>query len=83
MSYVQVLFRIDKGMIEELDKHLSDFGFRTRNEWFRAKVREYLSDAEKKEMLEKLDNLTIEDISEDEIVQMVKDWRKGKERGNL
>lgn len=82
MSYVQVLFRIDKGMIEELDKHLSDFGFRTRNEWFRAKVREYLSDAEKKEMLEKLDNLTIEDISEDEIVQMVKDWRKGKERGN-
>lgn len=82
MSDVQVLFRIDKGMIDELDKHLSDFGYKTRNEWFRAKVREYVSEAEKKEMLERLDKFTIEGVTEDEIVQMVNDWRKNKGKGN-
>ena len=81
MSDVQILFRIEKGMIEELDRHLSDFGYRTRNEWFRAKVREYVTEAEKKKMMERLGKLTVEGITENEIVQMVNDWRKNKREG--
>ena len=82
MADVQVLFRIEKGMIEELDRHLSDYGYKTRNEWFRAKVREYVSEAEKKEMTDRLDRLTVDGITEDEIVQMVNDWRKNKGKGS-
>ena len=82
MTDVQVLFRIEKGMIEELDEHLADFGYKTRNEWFRAKVREYISEAEKKKMSERLDQLTLEDITDDDIVEMVNDWRKNKRKGS-
>jgi len=82
MTEVQILFRLDKNMVDELDKHLADYGFKTRNEWFRAKVREYVTKAEKKRMMEKLKNLSVDDISEDDIVQMVNDWRKGKGKGN-
>ena len=81
MSDVQILFRIEKGMIEELDRHLSDFGYRTRNEWFRAKVREYVTEAEKKKMMERLGKFAVEGITENEIVQMVNDWRKNKGKG--
>ena len=81
MSDVQILFRIEKGMIEELDQHLSDFGYKTRNEWFRAKFREYVTEAEKKKMMKRLDGLTVEGITESEIVQMVNEWRKDKGEG--
>ncbi len=81
MSDVQILFRIEKGMIEELDQHLSDFGYKTRNEWFRAKVREYVTEAEKKKMMKRLDRLTVGGITENEIVQMVNEWRKDKGEG--
>ncbi len=76
MTDVQIIFRIERGMIEELDRHLSDFGYKTRNEWFRNKVREYVTEAEKKRMMERLDKLTVEDVTEEEIVEMVQEWRK-------
>jgi metal-responsive CopG/Arc/MetJ family transcriptional regulator len=78
MSESQVIFRIEKDLLDQLDSRLRLFGFKTRNEWFRAKVREFVEEADKKKMLKKLDKLTIEGIEEQEIVQMVKDWRKGK-----
>jgi metal-responsive CopG/Arc/MetJ family transcriptional regulator len=74
----QVIFRIEKDLLDQLDSRLQLFGFKTRNEWFRAKVREFVEEADKKRMLKKLDKLTVEGIKEQEIVQMVKDWRKGK-----
>ena len=80
MTEVQILFRIEKGMIEELDEHLADYGYKTRNEWFRNKVREYVKEAEKKRMMDRLDKLTVEEITEDEIVEMVRDWRKRTKR---
>ncbi|MGA1821974.1 MAG: ribbon-helix-helix domain-containing protein [Thermoplasmatota archaeon] len=81
MTEVQILFRIEKDMIEELDKHLADFGYKTRNEWFRNKVREYVTEVEKKRMMDKLDKLTVEGITEEEIVEMVRDWRKRSMEG--
>ncbi len=78
MTETQVIFRVEKEMLKNLDKSLPIFGFKTRNEWFRAKVREAIEEADKKKMLSKLDKLSIEDISEEEIVQMVKEWRKRK-----
>jgi metal-responsive CopG/Arc/MetJ family transcriptional regulator len=81
MTEVQVLFRIEKGMIDELDDHLSELGYKTRNEWFRAKVREYVTEAEKKRMMDRLDKLTIEGITDDDIIQMINDWRKSKGKG--
>lgn len=81
MTDVQVLFRIEKGMIEELDDHLSELGYKTRNEWFRAKVREYVTEAEKKKMMARLDKLNVEGITDDDIIQMISDWRKSKGKG--
>jgi len=81
MTEVQVLFRIEKGMIEELDDHLSELGFKTRNEWFRAKVREYVTEAGKKRMMARLDRLTLQGISDDDIIQMINDWRERKGKG--
>lgn len=78
MAESQVIFRIEKDLLDQLDSRLQLFGFKTRNEWFRAKVREFVEEADKKRMLKKLDKLTVEGIKEQEIVQMVKDWRKGK-----
>ena len=78
MLDTQVIFRIDKGLLNELDHRIHISGYKTRNEWFRAEVREYVKEVDKKKMLKKLDRLTIADITEDDIVQMVKDWRKGK-----
>lgn len=78
MSDAQVIFRIEKDLLDQLDSRLHLLGFKTRNEWFRSKVREFVEEADKKKMLKKLEKLTIEGITEEEIVQMVKDWRKGK-----
>lgn len=78
MSESQVIFRIEKDLLDQLDQRLQIFGFKTRNEWFRAKVREFVEEADKKKMLKKLDKLTIEGINEQDIVQMIRDWRKGK-----
>lgn len=78
MTDTQVILRIEKEILHELDQHLTIQGFKTRNEWFRAKVREFIEESKKKKMLKKLDRLTVKGITEDEIVQMVQDWRKRK-----
>ena len=73
-----MILRIDREILNELDAHLTKEGFKTRNEWFRTKVREFIEESKKKRMLGKLDKLTVKGITEDEIVEMVKDWRKRK-----
>ncbi|MFA5772347.1 MAG: hypothetical protein WC974_06435 [Thermoplasmata archaeon] len=78
MTETQVILRIEKGILEELDRYLPTYGFKTRNEWFRTKVREFIEESKKRRMLEKLDKLTVDDITEEEIAQMVRDWRKRK-----
>jgi len=78
MSDAQVIFRIEKDLLDLLDDRLQQSGFKTRNEWFRSKVREFVEEADKRRMLRKLEKLTVDGIKEEEIVQMVKDWRKGK-----
>jgi len=78
MSDAQIIFRIEKDLLDQLDDRLQQSGFKTRNEWFRSKVREFVEEADKRRMLKKLEKLSVDGIKEEEIVQMVKDWRKGK-----
>lgn len=74
----QVLFRCEAGLLRELDRAITAAGFRTRNEWFRAQVRKALEDAEKRKVLDVLEKLTVEGITDEEIVSMVKGWRARK-----
>jgi hypothetical protein len=78
MADTQVILRVDQETLKELDRLISAHGFKTRNEWFRAKVREFIEESKKKAMLKKLSKLDVEGIGEDEIVAMVHDWRRKK-----
>ncbi|MBM4250223.1 MAG: hypothetical protein FJ149_12560 [Euryarchaeota archaeon] len=78
MTDTQVILRVDRETLKELDRLLSAHGFKTRNEWFRATVREFIEESKKQEMLGKLSRLDAEGIDEREIVAMVRDWRRGK-----
>jgi hypothetical protein len=78
MTDAQVILRVDRETLKELDRLLSAHGFKTRNEWFRAAVREFIVESRKQEMLGKLSRLDVEGIDEREIVAMVRDWRRGK-----
>jgi metal-responsive CopG/Arc/MetJ family transcriptional regulator len=78
MADTQVILRVDQETLKELDRLISAHGFKTRNEWFRAKVREFIEESKKKAMLKKLAKLDVEGIGEDEIVAMVHDWRRRK-----
>lgn len=78
MVETQIILRLDKEALKELDRHISASGFKTRNEWFRTKVREFLEDAKKKEMLKRLSCLNAKGISEEEITEMVGEWRRRK-----
>lgn len=49
MTDVQVIFRIDKKMLARLDASLPPRGFKTRNEWFRHELREFLGTLEGRE----------------------------------
>ena len=75
---MQIILRIDEEMLKELDRLLSVYGFKSRNEWFRAKVREFIAESKKQEMQKKLARLDVEGIDEQEIVAMVHDWRRKK-----
>ena len=75
-----MILRVDEETLKELDKLITAHGFKTRNEWFRAKVREFIEESKKKAMLKKLSRLDVEGISDEEIVAMVHDWRKKKRR---
>jgi len=76
----QVLFRVEKELLRALDRILSAEGFRTRNEWFRAQIRKALDDAKRKRAAGLLDRLTVEGVGEDDILDMVREWRSKKGR---
>jgi hypothetical protein len=50
-------------------------GFKTRNEWFRASIRTFLEDVERKKVLRKLRELEIKGLEETDIEDMVNEWR--------
>jgi len=76
MTETQVIFRVDDRMLRSLDRFLKISGFRTRNEWFRSKVREFLEDMERGKALKAVKKLTVKGVTEEETLRMVKDWRK-------
>lgn len=80
MVETQVLFRIERELLEALDNVLSLEGFRTRNEWFRAQIRKALGEASRKRLAGVLDRLSVEGIREEDIAEMVREWRSNKGR---
>ncbi len=78
MAETQVIIRLDKKMLKELDETLKNSGFKTRNEWFRAAVREFLDDFERKKALQKLKKLEVEGLDERDIQEMINKWRSEK-----
>ena len=80
MTETQVLFRVEKELLKALDRILSAEGFRTRNEWFRAQIRKAFEDAKGKRAAGLLDRLTVEGVQEDDIADMVREWRSKKGR---
>ena len=76
MAETQVLFRVEKELLEALDRILPARGFKTRNEWFRAQIRDVLEEeTRRKRVMGILDRLTVEGIEDKDILRMVKDWR--------
>jgi len=80
VAETQVLFRVEEELLRALDRILSAEGFKTRNEWFRAQIRKALEDAKRKRAAGLLDRLTVEGVREDDIVDMVREWRSKKAR---
>lgn len=78
MGDMQIILRIDEEILKDLDRLLSVYGFKSRNEWFRAKVREFIEESKKLSMQKKLAGLDVEGIDEQEIAAMVHDWRRRK-----
>jgi metal-responsive CopG/Arc/MetJ family transcriptional regulator len=78
MTETQVIFRLDKKLLKDFDETLKISGFKTRNEWFRAAVRGFLEDIERKNMLKKLNKLEIKGLDEEDIAEMVNKWRREK-----
>jgi len=78
MAETQVIFRLDKRLLKEFDETLQISGFKTRNEWFRAAIREFLEDIERKKVLQKLRKLEVKGLEEKDIEEMVSKWRSEK-----
>ncbi len=78
MAETQVIFRLDKRLLKEFDETLKVSGFKTRNEWFRAAIREFLEDVERKKVLQKLKKLEVKGLEEKDIEEMVSKWRSEK-----
>jgi len=78
MTETQVIFRLDRRILKELDETLKISGFKTRNEWFRAAIRDFLADIERKKVLQKLKKLEIKELDEKDIVEMIDKWRSEK-----
>ena len=74
----QIVFRLEKSQLDKLDRMIKVMGYRTRNEWFRHNIREFISKAEKEAYDKELSRLDTDDISDEEIVEMVKEWRRKK-----
>jgi len=75
MTETQVIFRLEKRLLKEFDESLKMSGFKTRNEWFRASIRTFLEDVERKKVLRKLRKLEIKGLEETDIEEMVNEWR--------
>jgi len=75
MTETQVIFRLEKRLLKEFDETLKMSGFKTRNEWFRASIRTFLEDVERKKILRKLRKLDVKGLEETDIEEMVNEWR--------
>ena len=78
MTETQVIFRLEKRLLREFDETLKMSGFKTRNEWFRASIRAFLEDVERKKVLRKLRKLEVKGLQEADIKEMVNEWRSEK-----
>jgi metal-responsive CopG/Arc/MetJ family transcriptional regulator len=78
MAETQIIFRLDKKIIKELDESLKISGFKTRNEWFRAVIRDFLGDREREKVLRKLKKLEIKGLEDKDIAEMIDKWRHEK-----
>ncbi|MDO8726779.1 MAG: hypothetical protein Q7J35_11990 [Candidatus Methanoperedens sp.] len=78
MTETQVIFRLEKRLLREFDETLKMSGFKTRNEWFRASIRAFLEDVERKKVLRKLRKLEVKGFEEADIKEMVNEWRSEK-----
>ena len=78
MAETQIIFRLDKKILKDLDESLKVSGFKTRNEWFRAVIRDFLSDREREKVLRKLKKLEIKGLEDKDISEMIDKWRHEK-----
>ncbi len=78
MAETQIIFRLDKKILKDLDESLKISGFKTRNEWFRAVIRDFLSDREREKVLRKLKKLEIKGLEDKDISEMIDKWRHEK-----
>ncbi len=78
MTETQIIFRLDKRLLKEFDETLKISGFKTRNEWFRAAIREFLEEVERKKVLQKFRKLEVKGLEEKDIEEMVSRWRSEK-----
>ncbi len=76
MSDTQIIFRIEKETLKKLDNTLQTSGFKTRNEWFRNTVRNHLEEIENKKTQNLIKKLATEGMTEDNIIQMIKEWKQ-------
>ncbi len=80
MADTQVIFRLDKKLLKDLDNTIKISGFKTRNEWFRASIRQFLDDIERKKMLQKLKKIEVEGLEDKDIENLVNKWRSEKNK---
>ncbi len=78
MAETQIIFRLDKKILKDLDESLKISGFKTRNEWFRAVIRDFLGDIEREKVLRKLKKLEIKGLEDKDIAEMIDKWRHKK-----
>ena len=76
MSETQIIFRLEDKVLKRFDQSLKKFGFKSRNEWFRTKVREFLDEMERRDTIRALSKFEVEGMTEDDVVEMIDSWRK-------
>ena len=81
MSESQIIFRLEDRLLKRFDQNLKRNGFKSRNEWFRIKVREFLEEMERRETLRAMNKFAVNNMTEKDVVKMIDEWRK-KNRGN-
>lgn len=81
MADSQVIFRVNKKMLKELDASLAARGFKTRNEWFRHEIREFLEVKEHRKTMELIEKLTLEGTKERGAAQVVKGHQERQKAG--